>query len=386
MIYDNLLHTDIADIYKEKFLNFDFSTLNDDISLGKLNVANYFLVCYKHTKDEIYLDKIVELLEVIFTNLEHETKENLYKKSTFIDGLTGLAFTLKLLIAENILDAEDFEDQLNTIDEIILENSLEMIANNYFDYLGGPFGNLQYFLHWQATPEKADRIIQSLQKFNNSFYTICDNPYTQGYNLGLKHGYLGIIKTYIDYTLIFGENPVVRRGIENLLDYIIDNLNEDYIAENVHIYKYHSIHIKDDQFIKHQNNRLAWCNSDLTFAYYLLKAGKLLDNDKYIGLSQKIGLETTKRSPSTVTGVEDEHFCHGSSGLAFLYHKLHQLDPLDIYKEKCEEWKNKTLEFLEEAKDQEFAIRDLSLLYGKTGALVVLEGTYENSNYFEFLT
>lgn len=375
--------------YNEKILNFNFSEMkDDDLFKGRLGIVNYLSSFYETTSDERYIQKISELLELILLNIEKNSDSNLLKNSTLLSGAAGLGFVLKDFIQKELIDEEDFAEQLKIIDEIIFENTLKFISEEYYDYLSGPIGNLQYFLN-SSGDHNVRTILKHLESISNNgkeFYTQSENVFTQGYNFGLKHGHLGIVKTYIDYLTKYGENQYITNTIDQLLQNIIDNLDFNYTIDGTHIFKYYNIYEENGHLIKRQNNRLSWCNSDLTFSYYLLKAGKILKKENYINLAEKIALETVKRTTFETTGIESHHFCHGSSGLAFLYDSLYKIDNRPEYNEASEYWIKRTHEYLKQDLDKEITANDLSWLYGgKLGALLVLNQMQNNNTLFKLL-
>ncbi|MBK1897535.1 lanthionine synthetase LanC family protein [Chryseobacterium paridis] len=390
MIYSTEQSTSaLTSEYNEKILNFDFSEMrDDDLFKGRLGVVNYLSSFYEATGDERYIAKISELLESVLLNIENKTDNNLLKNSTLLSGAAGLGFILKDFIKKELLDEDDFAEQLRIVDEIIFENTLKFISQEYYDYLSGPIGNLQYFLN-SSGDHDVSLILKHLERSSKNgkeFYTQSENIFVQGYNFGLKHGHLGIVKTYLDYLNKYGENQYIVETIDRLLQNIINVLDFNYTIDKIHIFKYYNIYEENDNIIKRQNNRLSWCNSDLTFSYYLLKAGKLLKNQNYISLAEKIALETVKRTTFETTGIESHHFCHGSSGLAFLYDSLYKIDNRSEYNEASQYWIKRTREYLILDLYKDISANDLSWLYGgKLGALLVLNGMHNNNTLFKLL-
>lgn len=376
--------TDTVDFYNEKILAFDFSLISDDLLTGKLGVILYLLAVYENTNESVYLDKIAELLEIIFENCDEKTENNLYSNPSLSYGISGLGYVLSLLIKSDILDPE-FERQIGAISEIVFERTLKMIAENNFGYFNGAIGNLFYLLSVNDH-QKANDILDVLFERSNTdqhlFYTEINDLYVDGMNLGLNHGYLSTIKILLDFSK---KDPKSLAIIDKCLKTIVSNLDHDYLAENVHVYKPYRIYEEDNALKKHQNNRLCWCNSDLPFAYILHKAGIILNDNDNIQLAEMIGKETTKRRVFQNTGIENHHFCHGSSGLALLYQELFQLSPKTWYKESQEYWLDRTISYLESEKDNPLDVKDLSLLYGKLGSLMVINEEIDIKKYLTFL-
>lgn len=168
---------------------------------GKLGVIIYLLSLYEVTNESVYLDKIGELLELIFENCDNETEGNLYSNSSLSYGISGLGYVLSVLIKGEILD-EEFDQQVDTISEIVFEKTVKMISENNFGYFNGAIGNLFYLLSVNDT-EKANAIIDLLFERSNTdkhlFYTETEDIYVDGMNLGLNHGYLSTIKILLDF-------------------------------------------------------------------------------------------------------------------------------------------------------------------------------------------
>lgn len=378
----------ITNTYNEKILNFDYRIFNDDSLLrGRLGSINYLLSIHDNNKDEAkYLDKISCILELVLNNIENKNnKDNLLDNSTLLYGATGLSFILHELLERDLIET-DYQDQINEIDSIIYQNSIKQINQNYFDYLGGPIANLSYFLNYNKEKQIIDNVFDNLMEIKKSteklFYTESDSLYTNGYNLGLKHGHLGILKVLLEYIERFGKNSssLITELTTELLDNFITELDYSYQVKDINIFKYYSITENNNSKSKHQNNRLCWCNSDITLTYFLLKAGILLEDDRLLSLSKFIGEETVKRRTFDTTGVESHYFCHGSSGIAFTYDKLYLLSGNEHYLMASEYWHQRTFEYLVKDMNNEMLPEDLPWLRGgKLGSLLVVNRQYENS-------
>ncbi len=376
--------TDIVDLYNEKILAFDFSLIPDDLLTGKLGVILYLLSLYENTKESVYLDKIAELLEIIFENCDENTENNLYSNSSLSQGISGLGYVLSVLIKSKILDSE-FGRQIDTISEVVYERTLKMISENNFGYFNGAIGNL-FFLLSVNDNEKASAIIDVLFERSNTdthlFNTEINDLHADGMNLGLNHGYLSTIKILLDFSKNDDKSVSI---INKCLKTILTNLDYDYLVEGVHVFKPYRIYEENNTLKKHQNNRLCWSNSDLSFSYILHKAGIILNNTNYTELAETIGKETTKRRVFQNTGIENYHFCQGSSGVTQLYQGLFQQNPKLSYKESHGYWLDRTISYLESEKENPLVAKDLSLLYGKLGALMVINEEIDVKKYLKFL-
>lgn len=377
----------IIERYNNKIETYDYSSISDGLVEGKLGVILFLLASYETTLEENYLEKIGLLLETVFDNLETNHENSLYFKTNISYGLTGLAYILKILIDDEILDQE-YHLQIEKINHIVFEKTQKMISENNFDFLNGLSGNLWYLCKTGAQTY-CNQIIEALYlnslENKNLFYTDSENPYVNGMNYGLAHGYLGLLKALHEIADMYGSTDKIESIIHKTIEQIIDDLDYSHTIEGCHIYKPYKVYFEDNQRKKHQNNRLAWCNSDLTFSYILYKIGYQYKNEQYLSLSEKIGIATTKRTSLETTGIENDHFCHGSAGVALLYKELFRLTRNDIFNEAYAFWKEKTLMYLDKKKFNDFENRDISFLYGRLGALMVVNEDVNTSKYLEIL-
>jgi hypothetical protein len=260
-----------------------------------------------------------------------------------------------------------------------------MISENNFGYFNGAIGNLFYLITVNET-QKVNVIIDILLERCTTdqylFYTEINDSYVDGMNFGLNHGHLSIIKTLLDFSINDAKSlQIIEKCIKN----IILNLDYEYQVENVNIYKPYNAFEEGNSLKKHQNDRICWCNSDLSFSYILYIAGKKLNDVDYLKLANMIGKETTKRKVIINTGIGNHHFCHGSSGVAQLYQELFLLSSKKHYKNTHKYWIERTISYLEIEKNDSLTNKDLSLLYGKLGSLMVINDKIDKKKYLNFL-
>lgn len=137
------------------------------------------------------------------------------------------------------------------------------------------------------------------------------------------------------------------------------------------------------------SNRLAWCYGDLNQVMLFYKAGRILDKKEYVDYGHIFGMATLSRKNEISTGVRDSAFCHGSSGLAYLYLNLYTQSQEDNYLKAYEFWIAETLVLANRELDQNLNTKENinSLLDGVVGTgLVLLSSLYpENLTWSKFL-
>jgi lantibiotic modifying enzyme len=92
-------------------------------------------------------------------------------------------------------------------------------------------------------------------------------------------------------------------------------------------------------------SRLAWCYGDLGIGMALWQAGKAIDKAEWKKKGFEILLQSTKRKNYTENFVVDAGICHGSSGIAMIFHRMYLETHDDEFKEATLYWLNQTLNF-----------------------------------------
>lgn len=87
----------------------------------------------------------------------------------------------------------------------------------------------------------------------------------------------------------------------------------------------------------HFPSRLSWCYGDLAAAVALLSAGHALGDSHLTEVAKLIAVRTTRR-PLCDTGVCDNSLCHGASGVALLYQRLHRFMIIDEIDRAARYW------------------------------------------------
>jgi lantibiotic modifying enzyme len=148
-----------------------------------------------------------------------------------------------------------------------------------------------------------------------------------------------------------------------------------------------------DLFNKSNNlsdSRLAWCYGDLGIAYSILYYYRASRDITYKDIALEIIKHCINRDKNT--GVNDKCFCHGTSGLFYIYYKLYSIFDIKIFEKAYKYWLNLTLENYRnissfetcalniELKKKEYML-DLGLIEGITGiglSLISYLDTKEN--------
>ena len=121
----------------------------------------------------------------------------------------------------------------------------------------------------------------------------------------------------------------------------------DFYSNHINIDKKYSNFIdviNVDEYI-YSKSRLGWCYGDLSIAYTLYQAGVTFQDSRTVESAITILLQSTKRRSVEDTYIRDAGICHGSSGVAHIYNRLWHKTKNIIFKDACDYWILKTLEF-----------------------------------------
>ncbi|MBE9468439.1 MAG: hypothetical protein IMY72_09015 [Bacteroidetes bacterium] len=164
------------------------------------------------------------------------------------------------------------------------------------------------------------------------------------YNLGLAHGITSIIAVCLKIFQIDNINSQIKNNCSYIIQNAFKFLEAQKLDEEEYFSKYPDFAFVDKQ--KRYSSRLAWCYGDLSIGYTLLRAGKILHNDKITNSALDTLRKTVLRRNYKQNNILDPGFCHGISGVAYIYKKIYMLTNESIYEEANSCWINDLFECL----------------------------------------
>lgn len=365
----------------------------DSLFSGNLGLVIYHYYYSKVTGNNQSKERATELLQNIIERVDEE-KTSL-GNYTLSYGIAGLGYVLNHLVNEDFIEYSGQE--IEKINELIYEWALEMIENDDSEFMHGAFGAILYLSKNRVTPKiefYLSNLIEKLTKQANhtndgiyfDFFNKLVPEYPKGtINLSLSHGLCGILLILIDLLkkkLIKSETKtLVIDGIK----FLESNLSPVDFSQK--IYCFSDSVIFEDRLEK-RNTRLAWCYGDLNPALVFLKAGELFKNERYTEIGNEIALTTLNRKDYEQTFIKDSQFCHGTSGLVQVYHRIYQMTGNDSYLKGRDFWIEKTLDYLENEIDSNYYNKDNKtgeLLEGLAGVGLVLLSTLSIDNQEDLL-
>lgn len=274
----------------------------------------FFSVLYLKTREEKYYYKLAELLSQSI-DLVDVMKGDV----SFSSGLSGWAWTINYLNSKKIINGNDL---LNHFDEIIFQEYLNMISSGNFDPINGAVGICNYYFQEVKNHNKIEILIDNLYDLfkSDSKYKVFSRKHKTEdkfiIDLGLAHGIVG----YIYFLNKCIANNIKTKVCENLSKVCFEILhfsNQSFVLSGSH-YPYF-VNVDGNKFVKdEQKSRLAWCYGDLSILFTLLSTS---NQNSAVNILNQLN-DSIGRLEVNDTLSYDNGFCHGSSGIAYLYWKI----------------------------------------------------------------
>ncbi|MBS1489714.1 MAG: hypothetical protein JSS93_04240 [Bacteroidetes bacterium] len=317
---------------------------------------------YKKFQQQKYLEKSNELLNFCLDHISEIQQPSLYQ------GFTGIAWLIRNLVNEQILEAESI-DILDDID-IHIENTVDLFDKyNYYSLMYGLIGHGVYFIESFKTnsskPSKVDaslclrKIILALErsaiKTNQGItwidYTSLDyHDKKIMYNLGLPHGIAGIA-IFLSKMIELGIEKVRSTSLlRGCLKWLISRKRNF-----ANISHYPSL-IADNE--PEKITRLSWAYGDLCSSLALLNGFKSLGDNQFLEESFDTLMITINRDvPNSLIHVNpmdgqiNAGICKGSCGIILLYEELNRYFNNQIITDRMNFWINKSFDSMSEEKE-----------------------------------
>lgn len=293
---------------------------------GNAGVALFFAYYHLHTKNETYLQQCNAL-----TNDALSYLQKIEMPAMFGSGFPGITWLLKHLTNLELYPP-DSDSMLEDIDEYVFQALPSYLSSHKCDLFYGYIGMGLYFLERNTArqQEAVNMIMQQLEtdaiETEHTAYWKTDSG--DDINLGLAHGIAGIIK-FISH--LNKRYPVSERLLQ------LQEKAANWMMHHAH--KTSGISIFPNHAGKYTDSRLAWCYGDLGIAVGLMGVDSLQPFNAE--LLDHLAARPVTRSYikyDEELGYFDNCICHGTAGIAYLYHKLYLQTGHEGILEKLNEW------------------------------------------------
>ena len=313
---------DILDEIRTDMAATDWQELTDDgLYAGKLGLVYFYHILYKESGDPLYKEKIEDILSYVLQQMgQHQS--SILLRSSLMTGLTGFGYMVKLLVDEGLLD-ENFLEELDSINDLSLNECLLLIENKNFDFFNGSIGILFYFVtigHQENITLIVDKLYKEFVLNDRTFYN--EAGYLEGIHLGYAHGLPAIIKTL--------DGISGNKKSEEIILHLLGELSKLIGSSNVILadcryYLPRSIH-RDmaHQYDLNWRPVLAWSNSDLNYSTLIYSIERSRLDSSFLDLAAELARGTVDRRHESQTRIWDYRFNFGSAGVAQLYLKIYK--------------------------------------------------------------
>ncbi|MCZ4693792.1 hypothetical protein DWB61_09730 [Ancylomarina euxinus] len=328
---------------------------------------------YLRTKDEIYLNCLNERVLYIIDSFDDEKKVN----TTLTSGIAGFSWCISLLSQNGIIDCDD--DFFENFD-LILEKQIKiMFENNQVDQLNEALGIAQYFIkrgNLKILEFSVDFLAKTVVTINDENvweWEPWNKRDTFVYDFSLAHGITGKLAFLYQCFQLGVKKSLCKEIIIKGLNFLTNNIQDItkskcFFPNQVLANSYNSGQNST------QYSRLAWCYGDLGVWYSIYNIASGIGLNDFVKLAID-GLKiTSKRRGFDDTSVVDAGFCHGSSGIAYIYNKLWRQVSDSDFQQAALYWYDETVKYGENDykylagnfEERDFTVDD-SLLEGNCG-------------------
>lgn len=286
-----------------------------------------------------------EVLEQVVEASTHDATQSLCA------GSLAVALLIRDLCALNLLDASELAD-LDASADVIYERALaDHVQKREYDLFTGLVGKGVYFLaaqKWALAAEVVRHLDTCKVTAGDQYYWL---DYVQGAercDLGLAHGLPAIIAFLADCLRAGIEPARSQRLLEGVVPYLLAQRGKAAAP-----YQF-PLTLNASTGEAATTSRLAWCYGDMGVAMALWRAGTAVAHQPWCAAALAI-MHQAGQVSRTQAGVFrsaqhqawDTGFCHGTAGIAHLFHRFYQATGYPEFRTYAEDWLDFTLQQLE---------------------------------------
>lgn len=320
-------------------------SLNDfDILGGHASISLFLFNYYQYSNNENDLSLAIDFLERAILLIGKD-----YRYFS-LSGLSGIAWLAEYSFRNRFVNT-DINLLLQEVDVMIVKFNEREYDNGNFDFLHGTCGSILYLLQRSGNSEVKHHIFQFVDKLEfaaeideqNNFYKWSSKKNVNGvksvvYNLSLSHGIAAIISILTKICQKKINLNKAKRILTGAINYLLSSeIKNRNFQSKFPGYKHESDNSDDC--------RLSWCYGDVGIAIALYNASEVLNDRNLKQKSIDILLNSTNRRSSFESGVHDASFCHGASGLAYIYSKFYNETEVLAFHDASKYWYQRTLEY-----------------------------------------
>jgi len=298
-----------------------------------------FLYYYARFKDAPAINhKASKMLAHVFKQVE-EMSQPLF---SFCSGVAGVGWMVDHLCHHGFINA-DSKEILSNIDEYLYKYTLLQLNRGDYDFLHGAMGIVFYFIK-RKRMDYLQKLIQALaltaiwdgEEAKWSSFINREEGIT-GYSIALSHGSSSIALVLCKVLQMLPQEEMVKTLLEGAVTYIV---HQEVPVERYGSY-YPSFSIESQPEL--YKSRLGWCYGDLGVALAIWQAGITLQHQAWIDKGMEVLLFSAKKRGLRENSVFDAGICHGTAGIAQIFHRLYLTTKQEEFRDAAEYWFTETL-------------------------------------------
>ena len=262
---------------------------------------------------------------------------------SFCDGIAGIGWLIEHLEQNNFIECNT-DTILKDADHYLFNSMInDFNKGKGYDFLHGAIGKGLYLL------KRKNINTIYLENITNCLLETAESPkkdqltwksthHQTGkliYNLSLSHG----ITSIINFNSRLYKKGIAKKNsmkiIQNTTNYLLNirSTNKLSLFPNY-------IYLNE---INNNASRMAWCYGDLGVGITLWQSSQVLNDKKIEKKAIEILLHSSKRCDAIKNFVVDAGLCHGTSGIAHIFNRMHLNSGINEFKIASDFWFEETI-------------------------------------------
>lgn len=327
-----------------------------------------------------------DVLEQVVEASTHDATQSLCA------GSLAVALLIRDLCALELLDASELADLDASADSIYQRALADHAQKREYDLFTGLIGKGVYFLaaqKWALVAEVVRYLDACKVEVGDTCYWLDHMQGTNRCDLGLAHGLPSIIAFLADCFRHGIEPERCRQLLERVVPYLLSQRGKAAAPYQFPL----TLNVATGEATS--TSRLAWCYGDMGVAVALWRAGAALAHQPWCEAALAI-MHNAGQISRAQAGVFrsaqhqalDTGFCHGTAGIAHLFHRFYQATGQPEFRAYAEDWLDFTLQQLESGTflfpvdmTRDVWVEHAGLLEGYAGIGMVLLSFLEPARY-----